>query len=375
MASKANGMSGSLYAALVLRDGSVWLGNGFGAVGKIAGEVVFNTGMVGYSQSITDCSYNGQILCQTYPLIGNYGISTEEFESKSPQIRGYAVYEACTDPSHYSSKMSINQWLHESGIPGIQGIDTRELTKTLRIEGTMMGVIQVSQDPIDVSGLIELAKTAPDPNDSDLVSQVTIDKPMTYPGKGKKVVVIDCGAKLGIIRSLLERGTSVVRVPASYSTDKIMDLNPDGVVITNGPGDPKQVPYAVKTVGKLIEHKMPMLGICMGNQILGLALGCDTYKLKFGHRGQNHPVMDRASSRCYITSQNHSYTIHPDSVKDKDIRIRFVNVNDGTVEGIEHEKLPILGAQFHPEARPGPVETKFLFDRFIKMMGDGHAKG
>jgi carbamoyl-phosphate synthase small subunit len=340
----------------------------------VAGEVVFNTGMVGYSQSVTDCSYTGQILCQTYPLIGNYGICSEEFESDAPKIQGYAVYEACRNPSHYKSSMDISHWLMTNGVPGIQGIDTRELTKTLRIEGSMMGVLQVSEDEIDTAGLLEEAKHAKDPNENDLVKDVTIREPITYPGKGKLVVVIDCGAKLGIIRSLRERGLAVVRVPAGYGADKIMGLNPDGVLITNGPGDPKKVPYVTETASKLMEYKLPMFGICMGNQILGLALGCDTYKMKFGHRGQNHPVMDMSSKKCYITSQNHGYTIHPDSVKDNDVKITFLNVNDGMVEGIAHNKLPVFGAQFHPEARPGPVETKFLFDRFVKLLGNGHAK-
>ncbi len=332
--------------------------------------------MVGYTQSVTDCSYKGQILCQTYPLIGNYGVCRQEFESSAPQIQGYVTYEACSHPSHYTLEMGLDRWLKDSGVPGIQGIDTRELTKTLRTEGTMIGVLSVSEEEIDASELIAEAKAAKDPNERDLVSEVTIDKPITYPGKGKRVVVIDCGAKLGIISSLTERGLEVVRVPAGYGTDKIMGFDPDGVLLTNGPGDPKKVPYVVDTVKGLIEHKIPLFGICMGNQMLGLALGCDTYKMKFGHRGQNHPVMDSASSkRCYITSQNHGYTINPDSVSDKDLRVTFINVNDGTVEGIAHQKLPIFGAQFHPEARPGPVETKFLFDKFIEIMGDWHAKG
>lgn len=365
----------ALYAALVLRDGSVWQGTGFGGTGKVAGEVVFNTGMLGYTQSITDCSYKGQILCQTYPLIGNYGICSNEFESETPQIQGYVTYEACQNPSHYTSEMSLGQWLETTRIPGIQGIDTRELAKTLRIGGTMMGVLLVSEDEIDTSELLEEAKHAKDPNKSDLVKLVTIKKPINYPGKGNRVVVIDCGAKLGIIRSLMQRGVEITRVPAGYSADRIMGLGPDGVIVSNGPGDPKKVPYVVKTVKNLIEHKMPMLGICLGDQILGLAMGCDTCKMKFGHRGQNHAVMDTLSKKCCITSQNHGYTIDPDSVKDKDVKISFVNVNDGSVEGIEHERLPVCGAQFYPEASPGPVETKFIFDRFIKNMGNGHAKG
>ncbi|MBN2330615.1 MAG: glutamine-hydrolyzing carbamoyl-phosphate synthase small subunit [Candidatus Aenigmarchaeota archaeon] len=369
-------MRDALHAALVLRDGSAWRGNGFGAPSKVTGEVVFNTGMVGYTQSVTDCSYKGQILCQTYPLIGNYGISREEFESTGPQIQGYAAYEACRQPSHHTLEIGLDEWLRRSGVPGIQGIDTRELTKRLRMEGTMLGVLSVSESEPDVPELVHEAKSAGDPNERDLVGEVTIKKPVVYPGKGKRVVVIDCGAKLGIIRSLTERGAHVIRVPASYGADKIMGHEPDGVLLTNGPGDPKKAPYVVESVRGLIEHKVPLFGICLGNQILGLALGCDTYKMKFGHRGQNHPVMDRSSSnRCYITSQNHGYTINPDSVRGKGIKITFVNVNDGTVEGIRHERLPIFGVQFHPEARPGPVETNFLFDKFLKAMGDGHAKG
>jgi carbamoyl-phosphate synthase small subunit len=331
--------------------------------------------MVGYTQTITDCSYKGQILIQTYPLIGNYGVCRDEFESRSPQIMGYVVYEACKNPSHYASSMSLGRWLRDNSIPGIQGIDTRELTKTLRTEGTMTGVLQVSEEPIDTGELLEEAKHAPDPNETDLVSLVTIDKPITYPGKGKRVVVLDCGAKLGIIRALMRNGIEVVRVPAGSSADRIMGMNPDGVLITNGPGDPKKVPYVVRTAKQLIEYKMPMLGICLGCQILGLALGCDTYKMKFGHRGQNHPVMDARTKKCYITSQNHGYAIDPDSVSDiGGVKIGFVNVNDGTVEGIGHGRLPVSGTQFHPEASPGPVETGFVFEKFIKNMGNGHAK-
>jgi carbamoyl-phosphate synthase small subunit len=327
--------------------------------------------MIGYTQSVTDPSYHGQILCQTYPLIGNYGICSQEFESPGPKIAGYAVYEACNAPSHYTSEASIHDWLGKSRIPGIQGIDTRELTKTLRTEGTMPGALEVSASPIDAGKLIEDARTAEDPNSRDLVKEVTIKRPVVHPGNGKRIVAIDCGIKLGIVKSLMQRGASVIRVPAGYSADRIMDMRPDGVLISNGPGDPKNVPYVVETVKSLLEYKMPVMGICLGNQILGLALGCDTYKMKFGHRGQNHPVMERKSGKCYITSQNHGYSIDPDTVKDKDVQISFVNVNDGTVDGIEHRRLPVLGAQFHPEALPGPVETGFLFDRFMRMMKNG----
>ncbi len=357
-----------LHAALALRDGSVWHGKGFGATGKITGEVVFNTGMMGYTQSVTDPSYTGQILAQTYPLIGNYGVSRQEFESDGPKIQGYAIYELCRGPSHYTSTMDVDTWLKSGGIPGIEGIDTRELTKVLRNEGTMLGALEVSENPIDVSEILNAAKTAEDPNERNLVTEVSINRPVTYPGKGKRIVIIDCGMKAGISQSLLLRGASVTRVPAEYSTKKIMDLSPDGIFISNGPGDPKMAIKTIKTVSDLIEYKLPVMGICLGNQIIGLSLGCDTYKLKFGHRGQNHPVMEKSTGKCYITSQNHGFTISPESVKDKDVDISFVNVNDGTVEGIEHKKLPVFGVQYHPEARPGPVDTGYLFDKFMKMV-------
>jgi carbamoyl-phosphate synthase small subunit len=366
-----------LNAALALEDGSVWKGRGFGKSGAtVTGEVVFNTGMMGYTQSVTDPSYTGEILCQTYPLVGNYGVSRSEFESPSPKITGYVVAEACEGPSHHTSEMSLDAWLREAGVPGIQGIDTRELTKILRMRGTMLGALTVSEGEIDEGKLVDIAKSAPDPNRRDLVSEVTIKVPVEYAAneKGPKVVVIDCGMKEGIAQSLLAKGASVVRVPASWKADAIMKLSPEGVVVSNGPGDPKMAGYAAKTISALLEHRVPLMGICLGNQLLAHALGCDTYKLKFGHRGQNHPVMEKATGRCYISSQNHGYAISPESVKEnKDLAISFVNVNDGTVEGIAHRKLPAFAVQFHPEARPGPVDTGFLFDRFMRMISQENA--
>ncbi len=363
--------NGILNAALALRDGTVWKGRGFGQALKVTGEVVFNTGMMGYTQSVTDPSYTGQILCQTYPLIGNYGVCREEFESDGPKIRGYIVSEACKGPSHYTSEMGISRWLRENRVPGIEGVDTRELTKMLRSEGTMLGALEVSEDEIDAGRLLEEAKNAEDPSATDLVGKVTIPRPVIHPGDGQKVVVIDCGMKLGIAWSLSQRKANVVRVPAGYSADRIMEHEPKGIVISNGPGDPKMAGYVTKTVKDLIEYKIPMMGICLGNQIIGHAFGCDTYKLKFGHRGQNHPVVDEETGKCYITSQNHGFTISPESVKDNNLKISFMNVNDNTVEGVEHRKLPVFGVQFHPEARPGPVDTGFLFDKFVKMMVHG----
>jgi carbamoyl-phosphate synthase small subunit len=367
--------NGILHAALALHDGSLWLGTGFGEAVKVTGEVVFNTGMIGYTQSVTDPSYAGQLLCQTYPMIGNYGVCRQEFQSDSPKISGYAVYEACANPSHYTSETGVHEWLKKSGIPGIQGVDTRELTKTLRNEGTMLGALEVSENPIDKSQLMEDAKSARDPNARDLVAEVTIPRPVIHPSEGPKIVIIDCGMKMSIAKSLLARGANIVRVPAKYSADRIMENRPCGIVISNGPGDPKMVPYVTKTVKDLMEYGIPVMGICLGNQILGHAFGCDTYRLKFGHRGQNHPAMEKSTGRCYITSQNHGYAISPESVSDKDLEISFVNVNDGTVEGIEHRKLPVFGVQFHQEAAPGPVETGFLFDKFMKEVVRFDGKG
>lgn len=325
--------------------------------------------MVGYTQAITDSSYNGQILCQTFPLIGNYGVAKEEFESDGPKIEGYVVFEVCKKPSHYTSKSSVGDWLKDTKVPGIEGIDTRELTKTLRMEGTMMGVLEVSHSPINTADLLYIAKHAQPTDKNDLVSEVTVKEPVTYSGIGKRVVVIDCGVKHNIIRSLQKREVHVTVVPASYDAESIMSLNPDGILISNGPGDPKKVDYVISTVKELISKEIPILGICLGNQILGLALGCDTYKMKFGHRGQNHPIMDTRTKKCFITSQNHGYAIDPESVKDSEIEISCINVNDGTVEGIRHNTLPIIGVQYHPEASPGPTDTNFIFDIFLNKLG------
>ena len=330
--------------------------------------------MVGYTEALTDCSFKGQILCQTYPLMGNYGICSGEFESDGPKVEGYVAYECCANPSHYTSESSLSDWLRKNGVPGIQGIDTRQLTKTLRQHGTMMGVLQVSEGPIDAEKLLEDLEKAKEPSAGDLVDDVTIEKPIIYKGVGKRVVIIDCGAKLGIVRALMKRDVEVIRVPAKYSAEKIMDFDPDGIVISNGPGDPKRVGYLINSVRDLLEYRVPVMGICLGNQILGLSLGLDTYKLKFGHRGLNHPVMDSVTKKCYITSQNHGYALNPGTMDDKKAFVKFTNVNDGTVEGIEHRKLPAFGVQFHPEASPGPVETKFLFEKFMKSMGKMHAK-
>lgn len=372
-------MVSGLNAALVLEDGSVFLGKGFGFPKTVVGEVVFTTGMVGYPESITDPSYQGQILCFTYPLIGNYGVPSFDikdrwgiplhFESDRPHVLGVIVHELCDKPSHWSCTQTLHEWLFKEGVPGIAGIDTRKLTKRLRIKGVMMGALEVSEGEIDVDRLFSLIERAPRYDSLDLVAEVTIKEPIIYENNGPTVVVIDCGVKYGIIRSLLRRGLRVIRVPRDWSADKILDLEPRGVLVSNGPGNPEVNIQTVKTVRELVEVGIPMLGICLGNQIIALALGASTFKLKFGHRGQNKPCIDLDTGICYVTSQNHGFAVHEGSLKGSGLSIWFLNADDMTIEGIKHTRKPIIAVQFHPEASPGPYDTEYVFDLFVNMMG------
>ncbi len=355
-------------AALALYDGTVVSGLGFGSSCKVSGEVVFNTGMVGYPESITDPSYYGQILIQTYPLIGNYGIDPDSFESDCPKIRGYVIHDLCKRPSHWSSKMTLDDWLRESGIPAIECIDTRMLTRKIRTHGTMLGVLQVfeSGKGRDVEELREEARKTVDPNLSDLVKEVSTKQIVGYDVGGKlTIVLIDCGVKRSILNNLLSLKTNVTVVPPTSTESDIIDLDPDGILVSNGPGDPKRIPYVTQTVVALTERKIPIMGICLGLQVLGLALGGDTYKLKFGHRGQNHPVIDLDTDKCYITSQNHGFALDANSLDPNLVRVTQVNANDHTVEGISHRSLPIFAVQYHPEAAPGPEDTTYLYGKFV----------
>jgi len=356
-------------AILALADGTVLEGVGFGASAKIGGEVVFNTGIVGYPESITDPSYHGQILCQTYPLIGNYGVDPARFESERPQIAGYVVSELCGRPSHATSVKTLDDWLRENGVPGISGIDTRALTKKLRVHGVMPGLLAAADSPLNVARLRREARVAPDPNARDLVAEVTTPEiRITNPRAKKTIVLIDCGVKQGIIRALVRRGVSVVRVPADTDAGRILDFAPRGVVISNGPGDPKRAASTVGTVRKLLREAVPLFGICLGNQLLALAAGGDTFKLKFGHRSQNQPCLEEGTKRCYITSQNHGFAVDTTTLP-RGWAPWFRNANDGTNEGIRHRRLPVFGVQFHPEACPGPTDTEFLFDTFLEAAG------
>ena len=365
-------------AVLVLEDGSTFVGHGFGATKQVTGEIVFSTSMVGYPESLTDPSYKGQILTFTYPLVGNYGVPSYEkeqgvlkyFESDTIKATGFVVHELCKHPFHWASQRTLDQWLKDEDIPGIYGIDTRKLTKKLRVHGVMLGILKVyeADEEPDLEQLRKEVKTVPDPNSTDLAKQVTVKEPVFYPSGGDKTaVLLDCGVKYGILRNLLRRGFDVYRVPYDYSLEQVLDYKPDGIMISNGPGDPKQCVKTIETVRQLVDMDMPMMGVCLGTQILALALGGDTYKLKYGHRSQNQPALDLETGRCYITTQNHGYTVKRDSIADTGLTEWFKNANDQTVEGVKHKTKPAFALQWHPEASPGPYDTEFLFDRFRKL--------
>jgi carbamoyl-phosphate synthase small subunit len=362
-------------AVLVLEDGTFFMGKGFGVEKKVSGEIVFSTSMVGYPEALTDPSFQGQILALTYPVVGNYGVPAGKvemgierwFESGGIKASGLVVHELCDKPFHWASAMTLNSWLEEEGVPGICGIDTRRLTKKLRMKGVLLGILQVSsdEDEIRLEELVKEAQRLPDPNLRDLVKEVTVSEPVEYAAGSKRIVVIDCGVKNGILRNLVQREAQVIRVPYDFSSGEILEYNPSGVLVSNGPGDPKRCLRTVEAVREIVEEDFPLMGICLGTQILALALDGDTYKMKFGHRSQNQPAIDLKSQRCYITTQNHGYAVKPDSLNGKDVEVWFLNANDGTVEGIRHTAKRAFAVQFHPEASPGPYDTEFLFDWFL----------
>jgi carbamoyl-phosphate synthase small subunit len=348
---------------LILEDGTVFVGNGFGSEIEKEGEVVFTTGMTGYQETLSDPSYCGQIVTFTYPLIGNYGINREDFESIEPAINGLIVKEVTNDPSHWQSDSSLDELLKAKEIPALSGIDTRKLTRIIRKHGTLKGKLcSIEAKASDVARSLK-ETTMP----RNQVQRVSTKNPYAIPGRGQRVVVVDFGSKNGMLRECIHRDCDVIVVPYNVNSEEITRLNPDGVLLTNGPGDPKDVPEAIETV-KTILGKVPVFGICLGHQLLALACGADTEKMKFGHRGSNHPVKDVRSGVVAMTAQNHSYTIDEASLKNTRLAVTHYAVNDGTVEGMKHLDYPAFSIQFHPEASPGPEDAAPIFDQFIAMM-------
>lgn len=348
---------------LILEDGTEFSGALFGAPLPVAGELVFNTGMVGYPESLTDPSYAGQILVVTYPLVGNYGVPEDSrdglglpaaFESERVRIAGLVVSALSSDRSHRTARRSLHEWLETAGVPGISGIDTRTVAKRIREKGAML------------AKLVGEGQDVPwyDPNQTNLVAGVSVAEPVAYGDDGPKVVLVDTGAKAGIVRGLVRAGARVLRVPWDYD---FLAEEFDGLFLSNGPGDPKRVEATVANVRRALDERVPTFGICLGNQILALAAGADTYKLKFGHRSQNQPCVEVGTRRCVVTSQNHGYAVNGETLPEG-WREWYANANDGTNEGIRHEWKPARSVQFHPEATPGPTDSGYLFDRFVEML-------
>jgi carbamoyl-phosphate synthase small subunit len=366
-------------AKLALEDGTVYTGRAFGAPGERFGEVVFNTSMTGYQEVLTDPSYKGQIVCMTYPLIGNYGVNTDDRESARPQVEGFIVRERARLASNYRSTKDLEAYLCEHGIPGIEGIDTRALVRRLRVRGAMMGVL--SSSDLDSASLVYKARTCPNIVGRDLVQEVVPEgtfhwsdgftnplvtylppRPPTH-----HVVALDYGMKHNILRCLVQVGCKVTVLPGTATANEVKAHNPDGVFLSNGPGDPEPLTYAINTIRELVGHR-PMFGICLGHQLLGLSLGAKTFKLKFGHRGANQPVLNQQTNQVEITTQNHGFAVKLDDMP-AELEPTHLNLNDGTLEGMRHRHLPVFSVQYHPEASAGPHDSGYLFEQFRKMMG------
>jgi carbamoyl-phosphate synthase small subunit len=368
-------------ATLLLEDGRVFRGSGHGFEGEAVGEVVFNTSMTGYQEIITDPSYSGQIVTMTFPLIGNTGINPEDVESRRPFLEAFIVRRLSPLPSNWRTTESLDAYLTRHRIPVLADIDTRALVRHIRLQGSMRGIVSLTDH--DVASLMNKVKSAPHMVGLDLASRVTSGK--SYRSEDEKlnfiefsalagverrpyhVVAYDFGIKSNILRDLVHCGAHVTVVPSKTSAEDVLNLKPDGIFLSNGPGDPEAVDYAIGNVRKLLGKK-PVFGICLGHQILGLALGGKTYKLKFGHHGGNHPVLNIAENRVEITAQNHGFAVDPDSLDANDVRITHLNLNDNTVEGMEHRSLPVFSVQYHPEASPGPHDSYYLFEKFFRLM-------
>ncbi|ANZ99924.1 carbamoyl phosphate synthase small subunit [Carnobacterium divergens] len=351
---------------LLLEDGTIFKGKGFGAPQEVTGEVVFTTGMTGYQETITDQSYNGQMIAFTFPLVGNYGINRDDFESIEPTCKGVIVKEHARVASNWRNQMTLDEFLKKRNIPGISGIDTRKLTRLLRDKGTIKGMI--TNDTEDLEHAFDQLRATVLPTNQ--VAQVSTTKAYPSPGNGRNIVVIDFGLKHSILRELSNRDCHLTVLPYDTDSQTILDLKPDGVMLTNGPGDPKDVPTALEMI-RGIQGKVPIFGICLGHQLIALANGADTFKLKFGHRGFNHPVKEIATGRIDFTSQNHGYAVNDKTIAGTDLIVTHTELNDGTVEGIKHRYHPVFSVQFHPDAAPGPHDAVHLFDQFMELIDAG----
>ncbi|MCM8745761.1 carbamoyl phosphate synthase small subunit [Thermomicrobium sp. CFH 73360] len=359
----------SRTGALVLEDGRIFPGTPFGARRNAEGEAVFTTVMTGYQEVVTDPSFYGQIVCMTYPLIGNYGICDEDEQSRRPWVAGLVVREYCDQPSHWRAQGTLGEYLEGWGIPGLAGVDTRALTRHLRLHGTMRAVLVSDRTGLSDEELCEMARRAWTPDREDVVPAVRGERATFGPADAPHVVVIDCGVKHNILASLRRRGVRLTVLPYGARAAEVLELDPDGVVVSPGPGDPTQARQAVETVRELAHSGVPFFGICLGHQLVALAAGAKTTKLVFGHRGGNHPVKDLLTGRVRITSQNHGYCVEAASVPtEQGWLVWMVNVNDGTVEGLRHQELPVLSVQFHPEGAPGPQDSQDLFDAFLELV-------
>ncbi|MFQ6028975.1 MAG: glutamine-hydrolyzing carbamoyl-phosphate synthase small subunit [Dehalococcoidia bacterium] len=363
-------------AYLVLEDGSVHPGETFGADRTGHGEVVFNTSMTGYQEVLTDPSYAGQLVTLTYPLVGNYGINQQDFESRRIQVAGFVVREHCDQPSHSDSEVTLDQFLKSQGIPGICGVDTRAITRRIRERGVMMGILTTDSPEAAQARLSELPRY----DDLDLVDTVTTaeryewETPELEPGEIRhRILVTDSGLKFNILRLLRQRGCEVIALPAATSAEDILALQPSGILLSPGPGDPQLLDYVIDNVRQVL-GRVPIMGICLGHQLVARALGAKTFKLKFGHRGANHPVKDLASGRVYITSQNHGYAVDGETLP-PGLEISHLNLNDHTVEGLWHTEMPLFTIQYHSEASPGPRDSEYLFDHFLNLVEQFNPRG